>query len=275
MIASLKILDPSCGMPMQGGRTALAVRTVARDTVVEAVRGRWLWMSAVAALAIGVIAAFAQALALSAQHDVAIAFAAPLARVAAVLIVALGAIASVSREQSERTLLLALAAPMSRSAWLAGKALGFLAIAALTALILALPVALCLPAPMPALAWTASLFLELALVASVSLAIGIVLVQVPPAVCAVAAFYVLARDLHVVLLLAQRAENYSELGSAGPVVQFIAAIVPRLDLFTRTDWLLGAVPTLSAYAMVGAQALVYFLLAGSVAVLDLRRTPLG
>ena len=248
-----------------------ALRTVMIDTLREAVRGRWIWMSVLGAFGVAAVAVFARSLALSEEHDLALSFAAPMARLLAVLIVALSAIVSVAREQADRTLLLALAAPMSRTAWVAGKALGLIALALVTALILALPVLAFGPPPAAMLAWTLSLALELAVVASVSLAIAIVLTQVPPAVCAVLAFYVLARDLHVVQLLAQRAKDFSELGPAGPVVHAVSLLFPRLDLFTRTDWLLGAPLAAPALGIVGAQAVIYCLLALSVASLDLRR----
>jgi len=254
-----------------GRRTARALRTVIGDTLREAVRGRWIWMSALGALCVAGIAVFARSLALTEEHALALAFAAPAARLLAVLIVALSAIVSVSREQADRTLLLALAAPMSRTAWIAGKALGLIAMAVVTAVILALPVLAFAPPPAALLAWTLTLALELAVIAAVSLAIAIVLIQVPPAVCAVLAFYALARDLHVVQLLAQRAQDYSELGPAGPVVQAVSLLFPRLDLFARTDWLLGTAVSGWDLATVAAQAVVYLLLALCVATLDLRR----
>jgi len=248
-----------------------ALRTVVHDTLLEAIRGRWIWMSVLGALCAAGIAVFARSLALTEEHALGLAFAAPVARILAVLIVALSAIVSVSREQADRTLLLALAAPMSRTLWVAGKAVGLGVIALVTAAILTLPVLAFGPPPAALLAWAASLALELAVVACVSLAIAIVLTQVPPAVCAVLAFYVLARDLHVVQLLAQRAADYSELGPAGPVVQAVSLLFPRLDLFARTEWLLGTPLVASDLAIVAAQALVYGLLALCVASLDLRR----
>jgi len=250
---------------------ARSLATVVVDTLREAVRGRWLWMSALGALCVAGIALFARSLALSEEHALALSIAAPLARLLAVVIVALSAIVSVSREQADRTLLIALAAPMSRTVWVAGKALGLMVLALGTAFILTAPVLAFGPQPLVLLAWTASLALELAVIAAVSLAIAIVLTQVPPAVCAVLAFYVLARDLHVVQLLAQRARDFSELGPAAPVVQAISMLFPRLDLFARTEWLLGTPPTGAALAVVAVQAAVYALLALTVATLDLRR----
>jgi hypothetical protein len=258
------------GSPV-AGQSLSALRAVVQDTLREAVRGRWIWMSVAAALGVALVAAFARSLALTEEHDLALAVAAPLARLLAVLIVCLNAIASVTREQADRTLLLALAAPISRTAWLGGKTAGLVVVAVLTALILAATVLLFSPPAAALLAWTGTLALELAVMAVVAIAISLVLRQVPPAVCAVMAFYVLARDLHVVQLLARHAADFSDLGAAAPVVQAVALLFPRLDLFARTDWLLGSPLMAPALGAVAAQAAVYGLLAFCVAVIDLRR----
>ncbi|HYA66942.1 MAG TPA: ABC transporter permease [Burkholderiaceae bacterium] len=251
-----------------------ALRTIARDTVLEALRGRWFWLAAAATLFVGAAGAFARSLALTETHDVTVAFAAPLSRLAGVLIVVLTTVASMVREKSEGTLLLALAAPVSRASWLAGKALGFALIATTTALLLALPVLAAAPA-LASAAWTLSLALELILVATVSMAIGRALGQIALAVSAAIAFYVLARLLHVVLLLAERAQNYSELESLTPLVHLLRIVVPRLDLFTCTDWLLYSPPSWANLGAVGLQWLLYTALALVAAVIDLRRAPLA
>lgn len=256
-------------------RRTRAVRTVARDTLIEAFRGRWLWMTLLGALGVATIATFVHGLALTEQRNVGLSFAAPLARMVAVIIVALSAISSAARERSEGTLLLALAAPMSRFAWLIGKTLAFFVLATLTAVVLVVPMIQYAPPAGATLAWSASLTMELALVASVCLAIGIVVTRIPLAVFAFLAFYVLARDLHILQLLAMRAENYSQLGTLATLVQAATALFPRLDLFTRTDWLFDAAPGIAAMALLALQSLLYCLLALTAAVLDLRRTRLG
>jgi len=251
-----------------------AVRTVARDTLLEAMRGRWLWMATGGALGVAGVATFVHGLALSEERDLALSFAAPLARLVAVMIVALSAISSTVREQIEGTLSLALAAPMRRSSWLIGKTLGFLVLAALTAIVLTLPLCEFAPAPTAVVAWFASLTMELALIASVSLAIGLAVTRIPLATGALVAFYVLARDLHLMQLLAARADNYSQLGVLAPAVQATAALFPRLDLFTRTTWLLGSPPGVEALALIAVQTWIYCLLALTVAALDLQRAQL-
>jgi hypothetical protein len=87
--------------------------------------------------------------------------------------------------------------------------------------------------------------------------------------------YVFGRDLHVVLLLAIRADAYSDLSAAGVLMQALTTLFPRLDLFTRTDWLLGAAPAASTLAIVGLQALLFGALALAAATLDLRRRALA
>lgn len=256
-------------------RWTRAVRTVARDTLFEAFRGRWLWMTLLGALGVATIATFAHGLALTEQRNVGLSFAAPLARLVAVIIVSLSAISSAARERSDGSLLLALAAPMSRVSWLIGKILAFFALAALTAIILVVPIIEFAPPPLAALAWLASLTLELALVASVSLAIGIVIPRIPWAVCGFLAFYALARDLHILQLLATRAESYSESGTLALLVQSVTAIFPRLDLFTRSDWLLEAAPGIQTTALLALQSSMYCLLSLTAAALDLRRIRLG
>jgi len=251
-----------------------ALQTIARDTILEALRGRWLWLAASAALLVGAAAIFARSLALTETHEVTLAFAAPIGRLVAVLIVVLTTVASVVREKSEGTLLLALAAPVSRASWIAAKALGFALIATVTAVLLAAPVLAV--APMPAAAiWTASLGLELIVLAIVSLAIARVLGQIAPAVSAAIAFYVLARLLHIVLLLGERAQSYSDLESLTPFVRLLRLVVPRLDLFTRTDWLLDGAPSWSTLGGIAVQALLYSSLALVAAIIDLRRAPLA
>jgi hypothetical protein len=258
----------------QGSRRRRSpLRTIAHDTFVEVLRGRWLWLAACAVLLVAACAGFARTLALSETQEVTLSFAAPLARLIAVLIVVLTTVASVVREKTEGTLLLALAAPVGRASWMLGKALGLAVIAALTGLLLALPV-LVAAEPVAAAAWTLSLILELILVATVAAAIARVLGQIAPAVGAALAFYVFARILHVVLLLGERAQNYSELQALAPLVRVLGALVPRLDLFTRTDWLLGAVPSWPALGGIVLQSLLYCALALAAAVIDLRRARL-
>jgi len=275
--AAVMAADDAAGTPAradQRSRGRRALRTIAQDTLLEAQRGRWLWLAVCAALVVGACAGFARSLALTEAQEVTLAFAAPLARLSAVLIVVLTTVASVVREGSEGTLLLALAAPVSRASWLLGKALGFALIATLTGLLLALPV-LFAAEPAAGAAWTLSLVLELILLASVAAAIARVLGQIAPAVGAALAFYAFARVLHVVLLLGERAQNYSELQALAPLVRALGAAVPRLDLFTRTDWLLGAMPSVPALAGIVLQSLLYSALALTAAVIDLRRAPLA
>ena len=249
------------------------ITTIARFTVLDALRGRWLWMIA-AVSAIGTAAAvFAGQLALTERAAVMTAALAPLVRLAAVLVVAAIVVAATVREVAERSMLLALAAPLSRSHWVAGKAIGFMTLAALTGLACALPVCLSVPADVriAASAWTVSLMLELMLVAGFALMSASAFKQVPAALLATLAFYCLSRLIGTIVLLSERsplADHHALAGVGSAMVQALAAVLPRLDLFTQTEWLLGGAPP--ALATVALQTVLYCTLQFIVTAIDLR-----
>lgn len=249
------------------------VMTIVRFTVLDAMRGRWLWMIA-AVSAIGTAAAvFAGELALTERAAVMTVALAPLVRLAAVLMVAAIVVAATVREVAERSMLLALAAPLSRSHWVAGKAIGFMTLAALTGLACALPVCLSVPAEIrvAASAWTGSLMLELMLVAGFALMSASAFKQVPAAVLATLAFYCLSRLIGTIALLSERSplgEHRVLEGAGSAMVQALSAVLPRLDLFTQTEWLLGGAPP--ALAAVALQTALYCALQFIVTAIDLR-----
>jgi ABC-type transport system involved in multi-copper enzyme maturation permease subunit len=259
--------------PFRGSIDAGPLVSIVRFTLLDALRSRWLWLVG-AVLAAGATAAlFTGELALTERASVATVAAAPLLRVAAVLLIGVIVVAASVREVAEHSLLLALSAPLSRSNWVAGKTIGFVLLAWITALVCGLPVWLFAPAAgkLGALAWTGSLAMELSLVAGIALMTASALKQVPAAILATVAFYSLARLIGTILLLSERAplgESAAIEGSSSALVQIIAAIMPRLDLFTQTDWLLGG--PAGELGIVAAQTAVYCALVFTVTVIDIR-----
>jgi hypothetical protein len=121
-------------------------------------------------------------------------------------------------------------------------------------------------------AWTASLFLELAIVAAAALFCVLTLNQVVTALAAVLGFYVLARTMAAVQTISAAA------GSAtwrdrltGAVVEGIATLLPSLERMTQTAWVVDgpAGAALLAHALV--PACVYVALLGAAAAFDLYR----
>ena len=85
-----------------------------------------------------------------------------------------------------------------------------------------------------------------------------------------------ARDWSGVILLLNSRGPLADQPAAGGIVdialQGLAALLPRLDLFARTDWLLGQ--PVEQFGAQCLQALIYCLLMHVVAVFDFRRKDL-
>jgi len=117
------------------------VASIARTTVVEAVRNRLLWLTvAVVVLAFGLAQFLAQVAIAETMEIQAALLAAPL-RVAAVFIVAVFVITSMVRESNDKITELLLSLPAPRSAYFFGKFAGYASVALIVALLCALPLA--------------------------------------------------------------------------------------------------------------------------------------
>jgi len=247
---------------------------IARFTVLEAWRSRWAAAAVLLAAAVAGVLLFSGALALTERAAVGLALAAPLARLAAVLVLAAFAITALVRELGDGSIDLVLAAPLSRLTWIAGRWLGLCGVALGTACAAALPLALQAP-PAALVGWAASLWLELTLVAGVAMLLSISFAQVPAALLALLAFYAMSRLVGVLMLLAGRAplEAPAFLGMLGDgLLTVLGHLLPRLDLFTRTDWLLpDAAGAAAAHGGLAAlQLAIWIVLVPAVGWLDLR-----
>ncbi|PLY40749.1 hypothetical protein CSZ94_19430 [Janthinobacterium sp. ROICE36] len=256
-------------MPMSMLRPAF---TIARYTLLEALRSRLLWLFVLAAGAAAGLAGFLQQLALTESGAVQTALLAATLRLASVFLLATFIITSMAREAADRGLELLLALPMPRAAYLLGKLLGYAALAALPALLFGLLMAL-FAAPVHSALWALSLLGELWIVAAFSLLCAASLQQALPALAATGGFYVLARMLGSLQLLAHAphaGDSLLQRTTAG-AIDVLALLLPSLDAFTRTDWLLYASGDWPALGRVAAQTAIYVGLLASCALCDFYR----
>jgi hypothetical protein len=116
-------------------------------------------------------------------------------------------------------------------------------------------------APWRLLAWAGLLFAEALITALFALACAAALAHVVPALAASACFYLLARSSGNLLALA---------GDAGdPAASLLGLLIPRLDLFARSEWLLYGDPI--PLAWLALQAITAASLLAALAVIDLQR----
>ena len=246
--------------------------TIARYTLLEAWRNRLPWLLVAIALAALGLASFAGALALTETRQVQAALLGALLRLAAAFLVATFVVTSMLREAGDKGLELLLALPVPRAAWLLGKLAGFFALASMPALLFGMLTLLFAPPDQAAL-WSASLLCELWIVAAFSVLCMLTLQQALPALAAALAFYLLARSIGTLQLLGSGAALRHDSGqrALGAGIDALALLLPHLDAFTRTDWLVYHTGAASALLPIALQTLLYATLLGACALFDLYR----
>src|SRR5258705_9552125 len=171
--------------------------TIARFTLLEAVRTRLPWLFIIVLGLILGTAYFIQQLAITESARLQIAFSAAATRFAAVFVVSLHVLTSMVREFNDKGLELTLSFDLPRSHYILGRLLGFTLVALLVALIALLPQLLLAPLT-AALQWGLSLALELSIMTALSLFCIVTFTQLMPAASFVFGFYLLARALTAV-----------------------------------------------------------------------------
>jgi hypothetical protein len=245
--------------------------TIARYTLLEAAHNRFGALLALVVLCGFLGAQFVGELAITESRQVQAALLGVFLRLVLVFVVGLFVITSISREFNDKIVELMFSLPLPRAGYYTGKLMGYGAVAVLAALP-ALLLVLLFTEPAGALLWGLSLALELMLAVAVALLFAFAFTQVTLAFTAFAGFYLLARVIEAIRLMAEQPV------AAGPahawlarLVEAIAYLLPDLDRFTRGEWL--AYPGLY-WADLGAVAIqtgIYLALLTGVALFDLYR----
>ncbi|MCP5145470.1 MAG: ABC transporter permease [Gammaproteobacteria bacterium] len=247
--------------------------SIARLVVIEAVRTRLVLLALAAIFVAGAAGMFAGAIAITDQHMIRVATFAALLRIGGIAVVALFVISSQVREFTDNSINLALSRPVSRAHYYAGRLAGVAIVVGAWALLGLVLLSLAVPVPV-ALVWAASLFCEMLIVASFALACALALQQVPTAVLATAAFYLLARTMGAIQLL--NAEPLTQgTGTGRQVADFavrvIALALPDLERMTVSSWLVGSISDLATLLPLLVQTAIYVPLLAALGLTDLYR----
>ena len=249
------------------------IGTIARYTLLEALRTRLPALVLTALLALLAASFFIEAISVTEGARVQTGFYAAGARLAGVFIVGIYVLVSITREFNDKGLDVMLALDLPRAHYILGKLAGFVAIAALVAIAMSLPLAW-LSAPAAALQWLASLGLELAIVAALALFCIVTFNQLTPAASFVLAFYLLARALTAIRLMGANplagADTFSH-----QVMQFaieaVAHVMPALDAWTQTAWLVNERAPWGALLQLAGQSALYVALLTAATMFDFHR----
>lgn len=245
---------------------------IARAALLEARRTGLPWLAlGLLAAALG-LAAFLSQVALTEGRELQAALVAALLRAGAAFLLAAHVAASVVREANDKALELALALPLSRGEYYLGKLCGHGAVGLALALAFAVPL-LVWSAPGAIAHWGISLAFELLLVAAGTLFFAMTLANVVAAIAATAGLYLLGRTIAAIQLLARGPladETWAQTLSRH-VVDAVALLLPRLDLATRSDWLLYGSPSWSEYGVGLLSLLMYTVLLVAAGLFDFHR----
>ena len=251
------------------------ISVIARYTFLEAVRNRLFGLTVVGLICLLGVTEFAGDLAITETSALKAAFVGSGMRMFAVITVSLFVITSMVREFGDKGFELILALPIPRHAYYTGKFAGFMLLAltitgasGLLLLIYAQAGAV--------LVWTCSLGCELALIVAASLLCLFSFSNVTVSFVAVLAFYLLSRSIGTIQLLGAspilESDTLSHHFMVG-LANAIAWVLPDLDRFTRTDWVVygggwhDLLPVL-------AQTVIYSALLVAAGLFDLYRKDL-
>lgn len=249
-----------------------------RLNLMQCWRGRMarLWLGIVfasqgAALLLG-------SMALTESRELVVAMAAFLYRLALIGSLGLAMMVGLMQERDSGFMNVLLAHPISRGQYVLARMASYGVMACVGVCSVALVMAFWLPMDaLPSLAiWSVSLWLELMVTGAMALFLALGLRNKVAAITLWALFYVLARSLDVLRVMAaapigQDPQGWSVLAAQG-LFQLLGWVIPPLGAFTRSEWLLGyAPPAGQAYGLLAAWALVYAGVCAAAAAIDFYR----
>ena len=246
--------------------------TIAYFTLLEAVRNRLFILVTAAVIGLFGLAEFIGELSITETRQVQAAVLSSLLRIFSIAVICLFVITSVLRELNDKGLEIILSLPMPRHGYLLGKLFGYAGLSLLISIMVSLPLFLYASA-VQVIYWFFSLFCEQVLVVSLSLVCLLTFSNVTLSFITVMAFYLLSRSMEAIRLL-----------SAGPIlesdtvsqdfmhslVNAIALILPDLNAFTQSDWLVYGVDFTDLRTVL-IQTILYLAILLSAGLFDLYR----
>lgn len=119
--------------------------------------------------------------------------------------------------------------------------------------------------------WSLSLIMECFVVVAFAIFAGITLERAVPAVFATVGFYVLSRLMSFFLSISESTPREGINVITVPLSDFVALLLPRLDLFSQTRWLVYGPGAQESLTLLVVQTLVFVPLLLLAATFDLRR----
>lgn len=252
------------------------VLVIAKYSFLEALRNRLLLLAVIGLLCALGLSEFISELAITESAEFVTAILASILRIFCVFVIGLFVITSVVREFQDKGFDHLLALPYPRYVYYFGKFLGFSVLSVIVVLCVSIILLLYVDF-LPVLQWSLSLMFELFIIVALGLLFIFTFRQVTQAFSGVMAFYLLARSMQTIQLISDspviQAGTFSQ-QFIGAILDLIALLLPRLDLFARTEWLLYNGFDYTALLQNLGQVAVYIVLLSLCSLFDLYRMEL-
>lgn len=248
-------------------------RTLAAYVVAAALRDRlFLALPVLIALA-AALSMFIGAAAVVEKRELSAAYVGTATRLILVVGLVLFVCFHLRRAFDSREVEMILSRPISRTNFVFAYVISLLLLAAFAVVIATLVVAvLARPGLAPLAQWSLSLLLECAIMVLAALFFALILSSAVASALACFGFYVLARMIGLLTGIAQTTDDgplFMRL--VGWVMEAISVLIPRLDLFGQTEWLVHGVGGGTGLTVILLQGVVYAPLLVAAAVFDFQR----
>ena len=249
------------------------ITTISQFVVLESVRSRFFLLILFAVFASFIIGIFAQSVSVTEGDLTLTSLVAALLRFVTILSLSLLIVTTISREFQSQSFDIVLASDMTRTEFYLGKLLGF----SINAFFIIIVFSLCLlfiAAPSQVLIWSTSLFLEALIIIAFALFCSVSIEQQPISIFVILAFYLLARSISALKLIAETPILRDEslfLSVMPQVIGFISMLLPDLSRFTQTNWLVYETGMVNDISGLFLQTVVYVSLLVFAGLIDFYR----
>ncbi len=252
------------------------MKTIIRYTMITASRD-WLFigLGLIIFMAYG-LSVFTGSTALVEQQQMSLAYFAGSSRIILVTGLIVFVCFHVRRSFENREIESILSKPISRSEFVISYWLGF----AILAFIAVIPVVIIIallqtPDILGLLYWGISIGLEISIIVAFALLTALIMNSAVSAVLSCFSFYLISRLMGFFMIAMDNPGSLMGTGQWGwlleYVMQAISMIIPRLDMFAKSQWLIYGVENQADLWIFPAQALVYIPLILAVAIYDFKR----
>ena len=253
-----------------------ATITIARYTLIESLRNRFIPIFIAALVICYGLAGFLSEMAITESREMVISILSFSMRLFSIITISLFVITNISREFNDRILWHIFSLARERYIYYSGKLLAFSALSFLSVIFVALLLLFYVRAE-DVLLWSISLFFELMIVTAFSLLCMFTFRQITLAFLAVMGFYLLARNIATFQLISSSPileTNTSSQAFIDTVLNGIAYVLPALNDFAHTSWLVYGEIQMNVLGLNALQCLIYLVILSAAAIFDLYRMEL-